>query len=212
MEDVKIISKTAKDNYLLQKKMEVKSLHDKYLNDPEIKLHWYEKYNTQEVSAFVLSLVFMSTMALIVLYFLKIDYFKPVLIDKQQMTVKVKSIVKQGDVIIRVLDEESLEKTTKKLDEKLADGLKNSKKGVTQNPVKPPSTNISMSNGISIQVDQFSRPFDIVIGDWLHRCNSIKVKVGDEIQVSKNMYYREYDKTYFYHVEPIEPLCESVKT
>lgn len=195
---------------LLRKQKEEIELHDNYILNPEINLPWYRKYTSKEFVAFLLSLLFMSTVATVLIYLFKQGYFQPQLVDQKVIQVEVQKIVLRGDTYLSVIHEPSVTATNKKLNSKIQNSLLGNNISSSTNSGAP-NVSVALSNSMVVHLEPLARPFDIQISNWTHKCKSISVKDGDKIDVYQSTFYRLYDKTYFYEFSPVIPVCKQKK-
>lgn len=198
-----------KREMLLRRIREEKALHDIYVDNPEIKLAWYKKYNKEEFIAYLIAMFFMLSVTGLIIYFFKIGYFEPKEIDRKVIQVEVKKVINRGETIVRVFHEDTANETVANLTKRVERGL------ITPNnnpnniePSSPPNVTSIVTNNIVVHLDPLSRPFDLHVDTLTNPCKEILVETGQKINIAQVTYYRQYDKAYYYDFIPVDEVCK----
>lgn len=198
-----------KREMLLRRIREENELHDIYVDNPEIKLAWYKKYNKEEFIAYLIAMFFMLSFAGLIVYFFKIGYFEPKEIDRKVMQVEVKNVINRGETIVRVFHEDTANKTVANLTERVERGLLTPNNNPNHiEPSSPPNVSSIVTNNVVVHLDPLSRPFDLHVDTLINPCKEILVEPGQKINIAQITYYRQYDKAYYYDFIPVDEICK----
>lgn len=202
------LDRRQKRELLLSRRREEIALHDIYLNNPEVKLAWYKKYSKEEFFAYLLTLFFMLAVAFTIIYFFRIGYFEPKVVERKEIEVEVQNIITRGETIVRVFHEDTSNEAKKNLEERIEKTLLSPNNNPNQTKeAAPPDISATLSANMVIHLDPLSRPFDLHVDSFTNPCREVLIEPGQKIKVAQETYYRQYDKTYYYDFVPVEPVC-----